>query len=429
MKDKKDLKGGKDYMLVGAAVVGVITAVIFFVMLSRGVVNAVVTSKISSQYQDKELEVLKTDLDYHSLNAIGKLIDVSDGYVVTPDNVRKYNELEQYVRARKQRSADISSLYDGKDDYRDDVTEQKINTLDKDLLNEKNQDVYQKLRNKLDTIQIWYEQTRDADKYISKVWDEFNNDNASLTFKKVSMSSTYYKLIKNKAVKKQWENAVEQMREYYANHQGESTQVTAAKQELEELRNSPLTEKYTPAKVDIISSHDFSSDAEDALTAAGLTGKYVLYYDSSSNNLALMTKVGSKYVAQDGYVNVVSSQVAKGKYTIKRLVSAGATDAIITDSNNDNFGQYVSSATSDELSNLDVSSNADNTTADFNSATPVFWFKNNSNLTSSIYFTSGNTIGFIYAGGSSYDNGMQVSSSDLSSLKSEISTGITFYVN
>jgi len=230
-------------------------------------------------------------------------------------------------------------------------------------------------------------------------------------------------------VKKQWENAVEQMREYYANHQGESTQVTAAKQELEELRNSPLTEKYTPAKVDIISSLDFSSDAEDALTAAGLTGKYVLYYDSSSNNLALMTKVGSKYVAQDGYVNVVSSQVAKGKYTIKRLVSAGATDAIITDSNNDNFGQYVSSATSDELSNLDVSSNADNTTADFNSATPVFWFKNNSNLTSSIYFTSGNTIGFIYAGGSSYDNGMQVSSSDLSSLKSEISTGITFYVN
>ncbi|WP_125588511.1 hypothetical protein [Companilactobacillus jidongensis] len=428
MKDKKDLRGSKDYMVIGAAVVGIITAVIFFVMLSRGVVNAVVTSKISSQYQDKELEVLKTDLDYHSLDAIGKLIDVSDGYVVTSDNVKKYHELEQYVNARKQRSAEINSLYDGKSDYRDDVNDDKINKLDKNLLKEKNQDVYQKLRNKLDTIQIWYEQTRDADKYISKVWDAFNEDNASLSFKKVSMSSTYYKLIKNKTVKKQWSDAVKKMRDYYSSHQGESTQVEAAKQELEELRNSPLTEKYTPAQVDIVSSLDFSSDAEDALTAAGLTGKYVLYYDSSSNNLALMTKVGGKYVAQDGYISVSSSQVSKGKYTIKRLVSAGSSDAIITDSSNSSFGQYVTGATTDSLSDLDVT-DADNTTADFNSATPVFWFKNNSALTNSIYFSSSSTIGFIYAGGSSYNNGMQISSSDLSSLKSEVSTGITFYVN
>ncbi|APX71594.1 hypothetical protein M5C72_00090 [Companilactobacillus allii] len=428
MKDKKDLRGSKDYMLIISAAVGIITAVIFFVMLSRGVVNAVVTSKISDQYQDKELEVLKTDLDYHSLNVIGKLIDVSDGHVITTSNVKKYKELETYISARKKRSSDISALYDGKNNYKDDVTNDKINNLDKDLLNEKNQDVYQKLRNKLDTIQIWYEQTQDADKYISKVWNKFNDDNSSLTFKKVSMSSTYYKLIKNKSIKKQWASAVEQMRDYYSNHKNESTQVAAAKQELEELKNSPLTQKYTPAKVDIVSSLKFSSDAEDALVAAGLTGKYVLYYDSSSNNLALMTKTGNKYVAQDGYINVTSSKVSKGKYTIKRLVSAGSNDAIVTDSNSDSFGQYITNATDDDLSELDIS-DADNTTADFNSATPVFWFKNNSDLTSSIYFASGESIGFIYAGGSSYDNGMQISSSDLSSLKSEISTGITFYVN
>lgn len=428
MKDKKDLKGSKDYMLIISATVGIITAVIFFVMLSRGVVNAVVTSKISDQYQDKELEVLKTNLNYRSLNVIGKLIDVSDGHVITSSNVKKYNELEKYISARKQRSSEITALYDGKDNYRDDVTNDKIKNLDSNLLNEKNQDVYQKLRNKLDTIQIWYEQTQDADKYISKVWNNFNNDNSSLTFKKVSMSSTYYKLIKNKSIKKQWSSAVEQMRDYYSNHKNESTQVAAAKQELEELKNSPLTQKYTPAKVDIVSSLKFSSDAQDSLVAAGLTGKYVLYYDSSSNNLALMTKTGSKYVAQDGYISVVSSNVSKGKYTIKRLVSAGSSDAIVTDSSNDNFGQYISNATDDDLSELNIT-DADNTTADFNSATPVFWFKNNSDLTSSIYFTSGNTIGFIYAGSSSYDNGMQISSSDLSSLKSQISTGITFYVN
>jgi len=58
----------------------------------------------------------------------------------------------------------------------------------------------------------------------------------------------------------------------------------------------------------------------------------------------------------------------------------------------------------------------------------VFWFKNNQALNKSIYFSNGSTLGFIYAGGSSYNNGMQISSSDLSNLMSQISSGITFYV-
>ena len=136
MKDKKDLKTktkSERYLLMGAGIVGVITAVIFFVMLSRGVVNAVVTSKISSQYQDKELEVLKTDLNYKTLDFIGKLIDVSDGVIITPDNEKKYQELEAYIQARKDRSKEVNAFYDGKSHYKDDVTETKINDLDKSL--------------------------------------------------------------------------------------------------------------------------------------------------------------------------------------------------------------------------------------------------------------------------------------------------------
>jgi len=431
MKDKKDLKSGtksEHYLLLGAGIVGVITAVIFFLMLSRGVVNAVVTSKISSQYQDKELEVLKTDLNYRSLDFIGSLIKVSNGYVITKSNVNKYEELENYIQARKDRTKEVNGLYDGKNNYRDDVTSDKINELDKTLLKEKNQDVYQKQRNKLDTIQIWYEQTQDADKYLGKTWDGFTADNASLSFKKISMVNTYYKLIKNKTVKKRWNEAVTKMDQYFANNKNESTRVAAVKQELDELRNSPLTEKYTPANVDIVSSLDFSGDASDVISQAGITGRYVLYYDSSNNNLALMTRTGGKYVAEDGYISVISSQVNSGKYTVKKLVNAGSSDAIITDSSNSSFGQYVSSASDSELSSLGVSS-PENSTDNFNSATPVFWLKNNSALTRSIYFNDGSNIGFIYAGGTSYNNGMQISSSDLSNLMSQISSGITFYVN
>jgi hypothetical protein len=106
-------------------------------MLSRGVVNAVVTSKISSQYQDKELEVLKTDLNYRSLDFIGRVIDVSDGYVITKSNIQKYHELENYIQARKNRTKEVNSLYEDKANYRDDVTSDKINDLDKTLLKEK----------------------------------------------------------------------------------------------------------------------------------------------------------------------------------------------------------------------------------------------------------------------------------------------------
>src|SRR5699024_7156904 len=132
---------------------------------------------------------------------------------------------------------------------------------------------------------------------------------------------------------------------------------------------------------------------------------------------ALMTRVSGKYVAEDGYANVLSSQVSSGKYTVKKLVNASSSDAIITDSSNSNFGQYVSNATDSSLSDLNVS-NPENTTADFSSATPVFWFNNNSALNSSIYFGNSSTIGFIYAGGTGYNNGMQISSSDLSNLMS-----------
>lgn len=431
MKDKKDLKSStksEHYLLLGAGIVGVITAVIFFLMLSRGVVNAVVTSKISSQYQDKELEVLKTDLNYKSLDFIGSLIDVSHGYVITKSNINKYDELENYIQARKDRTKEVNALFDGKQNYRDDVTSDKINELDKTLLKEKNQDVYQKQRNKLDTIQIWYEQTQDADKYLSKTWDEFNADNASLSFKKISMVNTYYKLVKNKTAKKRWSEAVSKMDQYFANNKGESSRVAAVKEELEALRDAPLTEKYTPANVDVVSSLDFSGDASDVISQAGITGKYVLYYDSSNNNLALMTRTSGKYVAEDGYISVLNSQVSSGKYTIKKIVSGGSSDAIITDSSDSNFGQYVTNASDSDFTALGISS-PDNSTSNFNSATPVFWFKNNSALTKSIYFNDGSNLGFIYAGGASYNNGMQISSSDLSNLMSQISSGITFYVN
>ncbi|MQS53197.1 hypothetical protein [Companilactobacillus mishanensis] len=431
MKDKKDLrsntKSSKKLMLVAQIIAG-ITAVIFFVMLSRGIANAAISHKISNQYQDRDLSVLKAKTNNKSLAFIGRLMKSTSDVVITNENRNEYKKIESLIQDRKNRSKEVTDLFNGRHDYQDDVSKQSLDDLDNVLLNEKNQDVYQKQKNKLDTVRIWFEQTSDAKKYINKMWDKFNSSKSSLSIKEMSMLNTYYRLVRNRKVKQDLSDPVEQMNSSAKQNKGESSKVRAAKAELAELKNSPLTEKYKPANVDIVSSLKFSSGASDALKDAGITDKKVLYYDKSKDRLAIMTNVDVNYVASDGYVNVQSGQVSAGKYSIKGIIrNAGSSAAIVTDSSNSSFGKYIANADSDTLSSLNIT-NADNDTANFNSADPVFWFKNNSALSSSIYFGSGSTIGFIYSGGSSYSNGVQVNSSNLSQLQASLNSGILFFV-
>jgi hypothetical protein len=132
---------------------------------------------------------------------------------------------------------------------------------------------------------------------------------------------------------------------------------------------------------------------------------------------------------KNGYISVQNATISSGKYSIKKVItSANDNDVIVTDSSNSRFGQYISNASDSTLEGYDLS-DPDNSTSDYNPATPVFWFKNNSNLTRSIYFGTSSTIGFIYSGGTSYSNGIQISSSDLSSLQSQLSSGTTLYVD
>lgn len=431
MKDKKVLrKNSKNtrYFLNAAKVVAVITALVFLVTFSRGTVNAAISKEISNQYQDKQLDVLKKNVNKHGLNLIGKLIKISGDNVVSNDNQKDYSKIKFELSQRTKRSQMIDQLYDGKSNYVDNVTTKKLDTIDQKLLKETNQDVYQKQKNKLDTIRIWFEQTQDAIKYVDKIWNGFNDEQSSLSIKNISLVNTYNKLIKNKTVKNELSDKVNEMNEYFNSHSKEDSKVANAKAELADLKNSPLTMKYKPANVDIISSLNDSSKATNTLNNAGITDKHVLYYDKSKEQLSYMTLTNGNYVAEGSFANVISGNVSSGTYTIKQLInSPSGNEAIVTDPSSSSFGKYLSDATDDTLTNMGLT-NTDNSDANFNEANPVFWFKNNSALSNSIYFGNSSTIGFIYSGGSSYNNGIQISASDLSTIKSEVSTGLVFYV-
>ncbi|AKP67636.1 hypothetical protein [Companilactobacillus ginsenosidimutans] len=431
MKDKKDLRNNirtTSYFIIAAKVIIVITAVVFLITFSLGTANAAISKEISNQYQDNQLDVLKKSVNQNAMGFIGKLIDVSGTNILSKDNVDKYKNVQSELANREDRKHQISLLFDGKNEYKVTVTKDQLNGLDKTLLNETNQDVYQVQKNRLDTIRIWFEQTNDAEKYINNTWNDFLDSNKSLTMKKISMVNTYNKLIKNKNVKNDMQDKVAKMNEYFNNNSGEDSKVQNAKAELEALKNSPLTEKYKPANVDIISKLDNSAKADDALSDAGINDKHVLYFDKAKGQISYMTLTGGNYVSDGSDISVQSDNISSGKYTIKSVISSASSNAaIVTDTSSSSFGKYLSNATDDVLSGMGIT-NADNSTANFNTAKPVFWFKNNPALNNSVYFGTSGTIGFIYTGGSSYSNGIQVSTSGLSTIESKASSGLLLFV-
>ncbi|WP_125772116.1 hypothetical protein [Companilactobacillus furfuricola] len=431
MKDKKVLRNDSKItsrFLIAAKVVAIITAVVFFISFSLGTVNATISKQISNQYQDQQLGVIKKNVNEGQIHFIGKVIHVSNGHVISQKVVDQYRSLANQLEQRDQRNQDVAALYNGKTMYKNDVTEDRLDSLDKTLLKEKNQDVYQTQKNKLDTIKIWFEQTKDVSKYINDLWDKFNNNKASLTIKNISMVNTYDKLIKNRQVKNDLSHKVSTMNDYYNSHSNEDSKLANAKAELAALQNSPLTMKYKPANVDIISSLENSSKATDSLQQAGITDKHVLYYDKSKSEITFMTLTGDNYVADGSAINVSNGNVTSGSYTIKNIInSASDSAAIITDQSSSSFGKYLNDANESSLAQLGIS-DADNSTADYNAARPVFWFKNNSSLSTSIYFGNSSTIGFIHSGGNNYSNGVSVSNSGLSTIQAKATNGLLFYV-
>lgn len=431
MKDKKDLRNNTKstkYLLIVAKVVGVLTALVFFVTLTYGTVNASISREISNQYQDKQLDVLKKNINQSSLNFIGKLINVSSGNVVNQGNVDDYQKLIHQIKQRISRKKAVADLYNGKKNYQDDITKKLLDKLDQQLLKETNQDVYQTEKNKLDTIRIWFEQTHDAQKYIQTSWDKFNNDNSAISLKRISMINTYFRLIKNKTIKNNLNDEVTQMNQHFNQHSGDNSKLKNAEAQLAALKNSSLKEKYKPANVEIISDLQKSSKVTSELNDAGVSEKHVLYYDTSKEQLGYMTLSDGKYTPDGASVFVISGNISSGQYSIKSIInSAGDNAAIVTDHGSSDYGKYLANATTSSLQDLGIT-DADNTTADYNNATPVFWLKNNPSLTNSIYFGDSSTIGFIYSGSGNYNNSIQISASGLSTIESEISTGTLLYV-
>lgn len=334
--------------------------------------------------------------------------------------------------SRQDRAKAVKALRDGPY-YRDSVTNQKLTTLDQTLLKEKNQTVYQRQKNQLDTVQVWYAQTTDGDRFINETYQLFQSQRDQLTQEKVSEANVYYRLLKNRKIKAKWQKPIQEMTAGYSALEKEksASQAQADQAALDALKNSPLTQNYTPAKVTIVDGNSSgnrrnnetptTSDAlTDALTDLGINASRVLVLDTDDGTIYLAQRSSGRYIVSGSRYTVLNNTLATGAYQIQATIQNPSDETGVVTSGSD-FGTYFTTPPAAYAEDT-------NTTADFNSASPVFWLQNQPALDPSILVTSAQTIGFINSRYLSGANLIRVSTTTLNSLMSLANTTTTLGV-
>ncbi|WP_416353441.1 hypothetical protein ACNAN0_12275 [Agrilactobacillus fermenti] len=406
-----------------------------------GYTNVHIRHKVEAQYATVDRQrFLKTNVAAHTIQRV-RTDQAHWSWLLTPTNRQKVKQLLQDYTARQQRDHDLDRLMDGKNYYRDGVNVAQLNRLDQRLLKEKNQTVYQRQKNRLDTVQVWVAQTNDGNQFIGQVYQTFQQDKQQLTQEKVSEADVYYRLLKNRKIIAHWRQPIKAMDASFTELQKEKNQNQAAadKKAIEDFKNAPLTVPYTPAKVTIDSGNSRDEPTNDrnpssssgsvssnaltqALNDAGITASRLLVLDSDANSIFIAQRSGSVYNVSGSRYSVVNNNLDTGTYRIRATIqSPGADAGVITDPDSSQFGTYFTTPPSQYQ-------DADNSTSDFNSATPVFWLKNQPALSSSILVASGGQLGFITSGSLSSENVVRVSSSSISGLIGAVNSGMVFAV-
>lgn len=402
-------------------VIGVTT---FVLLLCGGGVDVSAQSTLLHQYQTRQQQALITHVDTKKIQLFNKLIksDVC-GLVFSPQTKQDLQKIMRLFNNRQQNQRQIASYFDG-NYYANTVTKKRLDRTDQNLLKEKNQTVYQRQKNRLDTIRIWFDQTQDANQFLKKTTEAFKANHDQLDLTQVSQANAYYKLIKNRRWQHYWKPQINEILAYFKNSQAnrDKNQLQQEKEQLAALKNAPLTQSYQPAHVTIVDNVQVADDANKALQAAGITANEVLYLSQSDQTLSLLRRSNGRYRTSGPLIRIIANNTNSGLYRIREVITNPAeTAGVVTDRTQPTFGRYYSDAT--------VVDSTTNSVSDYNHAQPTFWLKNNPALQMSIMFGNSRTIGFIYSGSSALNNGIVVENSDLITLTNLINSGTTLYIN
>lgn len=403
-------------LLVGIALFG-----LFFLF---GGTDLAAQKIVSHQYQSSQHQALITHVNTRQIQIVNRFVQGDFCHLIFSKKTQDdFQKLFVLLNRRQRNKRQIASYYDGHY-YANLVTQKRLSQTDKYLLQEKNQTVYQQQKNRLDKIQVWFDQTQDANKFLKKINKKFQSNPKQLNLDQVSQANAYYKLIKNRRWQHYWQPQIKKILTYFKNAQAnkDKSQLAQENAELEELKNAPLTQDYQPAHVTIIDNVQSADSADKILQDADITANKVLYFSQNDQTLSLLRRSSGHYHIQGTLIRVTASQVESGSYRIREIISnPSETAGIITDPQQSNFAHYYEDATG-------INSTI-NVISDYNLAQPIFWLKNNPALQTSILFSNSQTLGFIYNGNSVLNNGICVTESDLIKLINLVDNGTLLYIS
>lgn len=410
---------------------------LILVLSAFGMTGFVLANKLTAQQVDAQYKTvdqqrfLKTRVTKKTAQAIEAKKE-HWSWLLRAKVVKDMATFTSDYESRQTRDRAVAALRDGQY-YRDTVTDQKLTALDQTLLKEKNQTVYQQQKNRLDTVQVWYAQTTDGDKFINETYQLFQSNRDELTQEKVSEANVYYRLLKNHKIKAKWQKPIQEMTAGYSalEKEKQDSQAQSDQAALDNLKNASLTQDYTPAKVTITDGRSSSSQRNnaqttdsdsltDSLTALGITANRVLVLDTTTGMLYMAQRTSGQYIVSGSRYTMLNNGLTTGAYQVQALIQNPSSQAGVITSGQ-GFGTYFTTPSAEYEADT-------NTTTDFNEAQPIFWLRNQPALDPAILVTSDQSIGFITSGNLSGQNLTRVSTTTLNNLMNVVNTTTTIGV-
>ncbi|MBA1393388.1 hypothetical protein EQ500_05845, partial [Lactobacillus sp. XV13L] len=233
----------------------VLGALAFLLLLAGGGVDVAAKDFVRHQYQNQQHQALITQVDTKKVQMFTKLMKLDAGHLVFSKKTRRdFQKITLLLNARRQNEEQVKSYFDGPHYYANRVSKKRLDGTDNNLLKEKNQTVYQRQKNRLDTIRVWFDQTQDANKFLKTAMGKFQTNHDQLDLTQVSQANAYYKLIKNRHWQHYWQPQIKELLTYFKNAQSnrDKNQLAQEQEQLAALKNAPLTQSYQPAHVTII---------------------------------------------------------------------------------------------------------------------------------------------------------------------------------
>lgn len=301
---------------------------------------------ISASYLSYKDKSLHANLNLSKLNSIPH-----DYHKIFPKKATKlklaYRRIFPLYTLQADTQQGVTNLFDGKNNYANHVDKPTLVRLDKQADKINNDNLRSDLVNKIDKIDLWYTQTKQAQQVINKIYQ-----NNSVSFASYVQAKANYSLIKNRKIKQNCQKKMKHITALYLNQKKK----TASKNKKEFDSAVAIAKKsaetklpYTPAKVNINLITKSDQKYTDLIQSNNILASKVVYIDTDNNNMHLLVQ-SDKYYHNTKTIQYSGNSPDSGTYSAKLTVNSGqngldnykidGTGALLTDNSDDTNPQW-----------------------------------------------------------------------------------------